>query len=184
MGNQANDHYAALERLYSERRWAEVEASAEILLTEADGHLRARVLLLLGHTRLHGFNDVGVAAEYYREVVASEPVEPLLGIAQNGLSQCLVAEGPSPTDAMPWLEEFAAPEIAQEPLQSFPGFIQPVETFENLTGSENQLLEAPAEPAGPSPSEMTDEPSKPKPLSPEESAELAKGLLRVVIQPN
>jgi hypothetical protein len=184
MGNQANDHYAALERLYSERRWAEVEASAEVLLAEADGDLRARVLLLLGHTRLHGFNDAATAAEHYRRVVAAEPEALLLGIAQDGLNQCLAAEGPSPSNAMPWLEAFAAPEIAQEPLQNFPGFIQPVETFENLTGSENQLLEAPAEPAGPSPSEMTDEPSKPKPLSPEESAELAKGLLRVVIQPN
>jgi hypothetical protein len=73
MAEQANDQYAALERLYSERRWAEVEASAEILLTEMDGDLRCRVLLLLAHTRLYGFNDAGIAAEHYRRVLAAEP---------------------------------------------------------------------------------------------------------------
>jgi hypothetical protein len=201
MGNQANDHYAALERLYSERRWAEVEASAEVLLAEADGDLRARVLLLLGHTRLHGFNDAATAAEHYRRVVAAEPEALLLGIAQDGLNQCLAAEGPCPADAMPWLQKIAGPEIAasgagpaptsnsaqeaaKETFQSFPGFIQPLETVENLTNSDSPLREASASPAGPSPAEITDEPGTPNQLSPKESAELAKGLLSVVIRPN
>ena len=183
---QASDHYAALERLYSERSWAEVEASAEILLAELDGELRSRVLLLLGHTRLYGFNDAGVAAEHYRQVLAAQPEALLVGIAQEGLNQCLAAkelspsEEPSPADAMPWLEqvaglEVASPEVAvQEPQPSFPGFMQPVETFKSLENRESPTEIA----AGP------DQPTQPTQLSPKESAELAKGLLGVVIRPN
>jgi len=168
--DQANDQYAALERLYSERRWAEVEASADVLLVELDGQLRSRVLLLLGHTRLYGFNDAGVAAEHYRQVLAAQPEALLIGIAQEGLNQCLATEEPSPSDAMPWLEQITAPEVAspevaaQKPQPRFPGFAQPVETFESLEESKN--------------------PEPPTQLSPKESAELAQGLLRVVIEPN
>jgi len=185
------DQYAALERLYSERRWAEVEASAEVLLAEIKGDLRSRVLLLLGHTRLYGYNDAGVAAEHYRQVLAAQPEALLVGIAQEGLNQCLAAqerspaEEPSPADAMPWLEQVAgpapanspAPEAATEPLQSFPGFVQPVETFKS---PEN--LESPSEIA--EARDQTTQPIQPAQLSPKESAELAKGLLGVVIRPN
>jgi len=186
LNDQSIDQYAALERLYSERRWAEVEASAKILLAEVDGDLRSRVLLLLGHTRLYGFKDAGEAAEHYRRVLAAEPEALLLSVAQAGLNQCLAAEeqspaeGPSPADAMPWLEQIAVPEVeasgsspapassaikasnpapeaAQEPLQSFPE-------------SESPLLTA--------------GPIQPTQLGPKESAELAKGLLGVVIRPN
>jgi hypothetical protein len=208
--HQATDRYAALERLYSERRWAEVEASAEVLLSEmdgavdrqgdgaGDGDLRSRLLLLLGHIRLYGFNDPGVAAEHYRQVLAAEPEVLLLGIAQEGLNQCLAVEEPSPSDAMPWLEQVAVPEVAasgtnspappsspalasspvpdadKEPLQSFPGFVQPVETFESVDNNEipTEIMES------------TDQPTQPTQLSPKESAELAKGLLSVVIRPN
>jgi hypothetical protein len=207
--DQANDQYAALERLYSERRWAEVEASAAVLLAEMDsgvddqgdgpavgtevGDLRSRVLLLLGHTRLYGFNDAGIAAEHYRQVLAAQPEALLLGIAQEGLNQCLAAaepspaQEPSPSDAMPWLEKIAVPEVdasgagpAKEAAQeqpSFPGFASPIETFESLENSE-------------SPTEISegrDQPTQPIQaieLSPKESAELAKGLLGVVIRPN
>ena len=184
------DQYAALERLYSERRWAEVEASAEILLAEIAGEvdgqgdgpevgdLRSRVLLLLGHTRLYGYNDAGIASEHYRQVLAAEPEALLLGIAQEGLNQCLAAEEPSPADAMPWLEQIAGPEVAaQEPLQSVPGFEQPVEPFESLENSESptEIAEGIDQPT---------QPTQPTQLSPKESAELAKGLLGVVIRPN
>ena len=208
--HQTNNRYAALERLYSERRWAEVEASAEVLLAEVDGavggqgdwagdgNLRARILLLLGHIRLYGFNDAGVAAEHYRRVLAAEPEALLIGIAQAGLNQCLATEELSPSDAMPWLEQIAVPEVsasgtkspapesspalasspasetAKEPLPSFPGFGQAVETSEVLDHNE-------------SPTEISVspvQPTQPSPLSPKESAELTKGLLGVVIRPN
>ena len=185
--DQANDQYAALERLYSNRRWAELEASAEVLIAEmdgavagqgdGDGDLRARVQLLLGHTRLYGFNDAGIAAEHYRQVLAAEPQALLLGIAQEGLNQCLATEQPSASDAMPWLEQTALPEVAAQELQpSFPGFAQPVETFESLESSE-------------SPTEIVESTDQiiqetQTQLSPKESAELAKGLLSVVIRPN
>jgi len=193
-----NNQYIALERLYSERRWTEVEADAALLLGaadgevdgKADGSLRARVLLLLGHTRLYGFNDAAGAAEHYRRVLGTETEPVLLGIAQAGLNQCLepasaidpgsVATGPSPSDAMPWLEQITAPEVAspevaaQKPQPRFPGFAQPVETFESLEDNE-------------SPTEISESPDQPIQaieLSPKESAELAQGLLRVVIEPN
>lgn len=175
--------YAALERLYSNRRWAELEASAEILLTEMDGDLRSRVLLLLGHTRLYGFNDAGVAAEHYRQVLAAEPQALLLGIAQEGLNLCLATEQPSPaqqpsaSDAMPWLEQTALPEVAAQELQpNFPGFASPVETFESLESSAypTEIVE--------STDQLIQETQTQ--LSPKESVELAKGLLSVVIRPN
>jgi len=187
MADQADDQYGALERLYSNRRWAELEASAEVLLAEmdgavagqgdGDGDLRARVQLLLGHTRLYGFNDAGVAAEHYRQVLAAEPQALLLGIAQEGLNQCLATKQPSASDAMPWLEQTALTEVAAQELQpSFPGFAQPVETFESLESSE-------------SPTEIVESTDQiiqetQTQLSPKESAELAKGLLSVVIRPN
>jgi hypothetical protein len=188
---QTNDQYAALERLYSERRWAEVEASAEVLLAEIEGDLRSRVLLLLGHTRLYGYNDAGVAAEHYRQVLAAQPEALLVGIAQEGLNQCLAAqerspaEEPSPADAMPWLEQVAgpapanspAPEAAREPLQSFPGFVQPVETFKSPENRESPSEIAEAR-------DQKTQPIQPAQLSPKESAELAKGLIGVVIRPN
>jgi hypothetical protein len=185
--DQANDQYAALERLYSNRRWAELEASAEVLIAEmdgavagqgdGDGDLRARVQLLLGHTRLYGFNDAGVAAEHYRQVLAAEPQALLLGIAQEGLNQCLATEQPSASDAMPWLEQTALTEVAAQELPpSFPGFAQPVEAFASLESSESptEIVE--------STDQLIQETQTQ--LSPKESAELAKGLLSVVIRPN
>ena len=175
--DQANDQYAALERLYSNRRWAELEASAEVLLTEMDGDLRARVQLLLGHTRLYGFNDACVAAEHYRQVLAAQPQALLLGIAQEGLNQCLATEQPSASDAMPWLEQTALTEVAAQELQpSFPGFASPVETFESLESSESptEIVES---------TDLLTQETQTQ-LSPKESAELAKGLLSVVIRPN
>ena len=181
MAEQANDQYAALERLYSERRWAEVEASAAVLLAELDGELRSRVLLLLGHTRLYGYKDAGVAAEHYRQVLAAEPEALLVDIAQEGLNQCLAAQEPSPADAMPWLEKIALPDVAaQEPLQSVPGVASPVEPFESLDKSESptEIAEGIDQLTQPT------KPIQPTQLSPKESAELAKGLLGVVIRPN
>ena len=181
MAEQANDQYAALERLYSERRWAEVEERAAVLLAELDGELRSRVLLLLGHTRLYGYKDAGIAAEHYRQVLAAEPEALLVGIAQEGLNQCLAAQVPSPADAMPWLEQIALPDVAaQEPLQSVPGFEQPVEPFESLENSESptEIAEGIDQLTQPT------KPIQPTQLSPKESAELAKGLLGVVIRPN
>ena len=183
--DKANNKYAALERLYSERRWTEVEESAAILLAEVDGEvdsqgdgagdgdLRARILLLLGHTRLYGFNDGSVAAEHYRQVLAAEPEALLLGIAQAGLNQCLATAEPS--NAMPWLEEIAGAEVAASGTKN----PDPV-----TSGAQESRA------AGPGPTTLADgpgqptQPTQPTQLSPKASAELAKGLLGVVIRPN
>ena len=82
---------------------------------------------------------------------------------------------------MPWLEKIAGPEVAgQEPLQSVPGVASPVEPFESLDKSESptEIAEGIDQLTQPT------KPIQPTQLSPKESAELAKGLLGVVIRPN
>jgi len=177
------DQYAALERLYSERRWAEVEASAEILLAEVDGDLRSRVLLLLGHTRLYGFKDAGGAAKHYRRVLAAEPEALLLSVAQAGLNQCLAAEGPSPADAMPWLEQIAAPEVEASGNSPAPASSAIKASNPTPEAAQEPLQSVPVS-EGPLPATEPDQPIQPTQLGPKESAELAKGLLGVVIRPN
>lgn len=105
-------HYAAIELAYSERRWTEVESLSQELLQElADDPadpLRLRLVLLLGHTRLYGMGDTAAAREHYTSVRdhGSEPT--LLEIAKQGLEQCLQMEQPTvstPTAAAPWLSD-------------------------------------------------------------------------------
>ena len=203
MPDQANDKYAALERLYSERRWAEVEASAAVLLPGMDGELRSRVLLLLGHTRLYGYNDAGVAAEHYRQVLAAEPEALLVGIAQEGLNQCLAAQEPSPSDAMPWLEQITAPEVAASDavlpshkpadgqIQHFPGLDQPVQSQQNLNQptatadqSEQAKINKTIKKADLNQDQTITELKNFSPLSLEDQAKLARGLLSVIIKAN
>jgi len=200
---QANDQYAALERLYSERRWAEVEASADVLLAEIEGELRSRVLLLLGHTRLYGYNDAGVAAEHYRQVLAAEPEALLLGIAQEGLNQCLAAQEQSTADAMPWLEQIPEPKVAasgdsqpsQKPadgqIQHFPGLDQPVQSQQNLNQptatadqSEQAKINKTIKKADLNQDQTITELKNFSPLSLEDQAKLARGLLGVIIKAN
>uniref|UniRef100_UPI00404865DD hypothetical protein n=1 Tax=Cyanobium sp. TaxID=2164130 RepID=UPI00404865DD len=207
MPDQTNDQYAALERLYSERRWAEVEASADVLLAEIDGDLRSRVLLLLGHTRLYGFNDAGVAAEHYRQVLAAEPEALLAGIAQEGLNQCLAAkelspaEEPSPADAMPWLEKIPDPKAAasgdSQPsqkstdgrIQQFHGLTKPFQSHQNLSepnidNSEQKKIDKAVEKEDLDQDPTMTELKNFSRLSLEDQSELARGLLGVIIKVN
>ena len=109
--------YAALEKLYSEGRWSEVEVASQSLLETLPwgGDWGARVVLLLGHTRLYGFADPEGAATHYKQVLgwceagegsnnSSEALQAnpealaiLKSIAAAGLAQCQ----PEPTDLRP-----------------------------------------------------------------------------------
>ncbi len=122
--------YAAIERVYSERQWAEVESLGEALLVDLPDDpadpLRLRVILLLGHTRLYGMGDVDTAKGYYRALLRRCTDPSLTQIAEQGLEDCGVVarqqeRGPhrpgepqAPADevqatssgaAMPWLDQ-------------------------------------------------------------------------------
>lgn len=81
--------YAAIERVYSEHEWSEVESLGEALLVDLPDDpadpLRLRVILLLAHTRLYGMGDVDTAKGYYRALLRHCTDPSLTQIAEQGL---------------------------------------------------------------------------------------------------
>ena len=179
--------YEAIERVYSERRWDDVARRSEELLLELPndpGHpLRQRLQLLLGHTYLYGYQDAATASGFYSRVHAATKEPVLLDIAALGLEQCASQTAtvkPAPTGtgarpAMPWLEQLGGSDPAAAAPATAPAVLA-VEVIE-----EPELIEvAQADPAQAEELELPSEPINR--LSPEEMAELSKGLLRVVIR--
>jgi hypothetical protein len=114
--------YSAIERAYSERRWAEVESLSQALLAELPPNptdpLQLRLVLLLGHTRLYGMADPPGARLYYESVVEHCQEPTLREIAQQGLEQCGRAGRPGGTvsqPAAPWLGSEHDPSQASAP---------------------------------------------------------------------
>ena len=174
--------------------------------------LRQRLQLLLGHTYLYGYQDRATATGFYSRVRAATQEPVLRDIADQGLEQCASQPAPPATSlefgpgqtpiaastggqafpfgnepvavgtaiasagsAMPWLEQLGGivpVEVVDEPelievAQADAATAQELEVAvskESLTGPEDRF----AEPVGGP--------------SPEELAELSKGLLRVVIR--
>lgn len=174
--------------------------------------LRQRLQLLLGHTYLYGYEDSATATGFYSRVRAATQEPVLRDIADQGLEQCASQAAPPATtlevgpgqppvaastggqafpfgnepvavgtaiasagSAMPWLEQLGGivpVEVVDEPelievAQADAATAQELEVAvskESLTGPEDRF----AEPVGGP--------------SPEELAELSKGLLRVVIR--
>ena len=185
--------YEAIERVYSKRQWDDVARLSEELLLELPNEpadpLRQRLQLLLGHTYLYGYQDRATAAGFYSRVRAATQ-EPLLrDIADQGLAQCAsqaappaktleVKSGQTPVEpinnsAMPWLEQLgsivAVPNLVVEVVDE-PELIE-VAQADAATAQELEVAvskESLTEPVGAP--------------SPEELAELSKGLLRVVIR--
>jgi len=179
--------YEAIERVYSERRWDDVARRSEELLLELPndpGHpQRQRLQLLLGHTYLYGYQDAATAAGFYSRVQAATKEPVLLDIAALGLEQCAsqtAAVNPAPTGtvtrpAMPWLEQLGG----SDPAAAAPATAPVVLAADVI--EEPELIEvAQADPAQAEELELPSEPINR--LSPEEMAELSKGLLRVVIR--
>ncbi|WP_254994566.1 hypothetical protein [Cyanobium sp. Aljojuca 7D2] len=190
--------YEAIERVYSERRWDDVARRSEELLLELPddaGHpLRQRLQLLLGHTYLYGYQDAATASGFYSRVHAATQEPVLLDIAALGLQQCTSQTATPPTPepapaeatsvampAMPWMEQLGGidpaaqatvPEVAVEVIEE-PELIAVAQA--NPASAEELDVAIRAESPAP-----TAEPIKG--LSPEEMAELSKGLLRVVIR--
>ena len=185
--------YEAIERVYSKRQWDDVARLSEELLLELPNEpadpLRQRLQLLLGHTYLYGYQDRATATGFYSRVRAATQ-EPLLrDIADQGLAQCAsqaappaktleVKSGQTPVEpinnsAMPWLEQLgsivAVPNLVVEVVDE-PELIE-VAQADAATAQELEVAvskESLTEPVGAP--------------SPEELAELSKGLLRVVIR--
>ena len=196
--------YEAIERVYSKRQWDDVAHLSEELLLELPNEpadpLRQRLQLLLGHTYLYGYEDRATATGFYSRVLAATQEPVLRDIAAQGLEHCAnqatppattleVGSGQTPTaastgSAMPWLEQLGGIEAAEVQVPNLvvevvhePELIEVAQadaaTAQELevTVSKESLAEPEerfAEPVG--------EPS------PEELAELSKGLLRVVIR--
>ena len=202
--------YEAIEGFYNERQWDDVASLSEALLVELPDDpshpLRQRLQLLLGHTYCYGYQDAQTATGFYSRVLAASEETMLREIAEQGLKQCInladIAVAPaevipdqSPaataatsatsataatavsagTAATPWMEQLG--EVGLTELGRSEVGLTEVEVIE-----EPELIElAQANPRTAEPVDLAILPLAAKP-SPEEIAELSKGLLRVVIR--
>lgn len=199
--------YEAIEGFYNGRQWDDVASLSEALLVELPDDpshpLRQRLQLLLGHTYCYGYQDAQTATGFYSRVLAASEETMLREIAEQGLKQCInladIAVAPaevipdqSPaataatsataatavsagTAATPWMEQLG--EVGLTELGRSEVGLTEVEVIE-----EPELIElAQANPRTAEPVDLAILPLAAKP-SPEEIAELSKGLLRVVIR--
>ena len=191
--NPLQQRYEAIERVYSERKWDVVIRLSEELILELPGDpadpLLQRLQLLLGHTYLYGYEDSATATGFYSRVRAATQ-EPLLrDIADQGLAQCAsqaatpaktleVKSGQTPVEpinnsAMPWLEQLGS-------IVAVPNLVvEVVDESELIEVAQADAATAQELEVAVSKESLTEPVGAP---SPEELAELSKGLLRVVIR--
>lgn len=183
--------YEAIEGFYNGRQWDDVASLSEALLVELPDDpshpMRQRLQLLLGHTYCYGYQDAQTATGFYSRVLAASEETMLREIAEQGLKQCInladiaVApaevtpdQSPAAKAATPWMEQLG--EVGLTELGRSELGLTEVEVIE-----EPELIElAQANPRTAEPVDLAILPLAAKP-SPEEIAELSKGLLRVVI---
>ncbi|MEB3185704.1 MAG: hypothetical protein VKM97_07450 [Cyanobacteriota bacterium] len=177
---QQHERYAAIELLYSEGRWPEVLAAGEALLaslaTLQHQPLRCRLQLLIGHTLLYGLADPDGAEQRYRAVLQNSDDAVVREIADRGLQDCS-EQGPAAAErkpaaaAMPWLADLDAgpqPAAAPEPIAASSITEEPEPRTAPLSASAVNTLALLRQP-------------NPSQLDPEAMAELARGLLEVVL---
>ena len=200
--------YEAIEGFYNGRQWDDVASLSEALLVELPDDpshpMRQRLQLLLGHTYCYGYQDAQTATGFYSRVLAASEETMLREIAEQGLKQCInladIAVAPaevtpdqSPaakadtaaTAATPWMEQLGEVGLGEVPQPEL-GLAELGLTELGLTEveviEEPELIElAQANPRTAEPVDLAILPLAAKP-SPEEIAELSKGLLRVVIR--
>jgi hypothetical protein len=199
------DRYAAIERLYSLGQWQQVLDESEALLAGLTGNnassLRQRLLLLQGHTRLHGLGQIDAASALYQQVLDSQPEPVLLAVAQQQLAR---AQTMTET-ADPAVEPAVEPAPGEPTLlsQAFPFTAEAVGTAPpGQPAAAAPWLESSSQPAAAAPTpveviEVIEEPEQIAvhqadpdraqivdlaPWSPAEEAELARGLLEVVLR--
>ena len=189
--------YEAIERVYSKRQWDDVARLSEELLLELPNEpadpLRQRLQLLLGHTYLYGYQDRATSNGFYSRVRAATQ-EPLLrDIADQGLAQCAsqaappaktleVKSGQTPVEpinnsAMPWLEQLGSIVAAEVQVPNL--VVEVVDESELIEVAQADAATAQELEVAVSKESLTEPVGAP---SPEELAELSKGLLRVVIR--
>jgi hypothetical protein len=210
MSSPQDQAYINIERAYGEGKFSEALRQAEALLPllptdRADGRTE-RLQLLMGHIHLYGLGAPERAADHYQTVHAATADPAYRQLAQQGLVLCQNAPTAEPAamaepipaaaaPAMPWLEQLQAPGATAEPVQphnpyaataASPWLEQPRQAPKAAAPEPVAPLPAPsAEPSEPSePSEPAEEPPAESPLAfdPAEEAELAKGLLKVVLR--
>ena len=197
--------YEAIEGFYNGRQWDDVASLSEALLVELPDDpshpLRQRLQLLLGHTYCYGYQDAQTATGFYSRVLAASEETMLREIAEQGLKQCInladIADAPAEVTpdqspaatvaisatavaaATPWMEQLGEVGLGEVP--------QPELGLAELGLTEVEVIEEPelielaqANPRTAEPVDLAILPLAAKP-SPEEIAELSKGLLRVVI---
>ena len=195
--NPLQQRYEAIERVYSERKWDVVIRLSEELILELPGDpadpLLQRLQLLLGHTYLYGYEDSATATGFYSRVRAATQ-EPLLrDIADQGLAQCAsqaappaktleVKSGQTPVEpinnsAMPWLEQLGSIVAAEVQVPNL--VVEVVDESELIEVAQADAATAQELEVAVSKESLTEPVGAP---SPEELAELSKGLLRVVIR--
>ncbi|QPN71421.1 hypothetical protein [Synechococcus sp. CBW1108] len=171
--------------------------------------LRQRLQLLLGHTYCYGYQDAQTATGFYSRVLAASEETMLREIAEQGLKQCInladIAVAPaeatpdqSPaataassatavtagTAATPWMEQLGEVGRGKVGRGKVP---QPEVGLTEVGLTEVEVIEEPElielAQANPRTAEAVDLAILPVAAqpSPEEIAELSKGLLRVVI---
>jgi hypothetical protein len=199
--------YRSVELAYSQGRFQEAKAQAEALLGEAEsdltGERRQRLQLLLGHIHFHGLRQPELAAALYRDVLETAEDPTTRDLAAQGVSFCEQAlqeppaEAPASVAAMPWLKEPAAAGVPAAPAASADSFQVKVKpepeaepAREPAARPESLALEAPAlaPPVEEVRVRVLEEETEPEPPAPDitfteaEEAELARGLLRVVLR--
>ena len=208
MAASLQERYAALERDYSNGQWQAVLTASETLLQELlttpSVPLRCRVDLLIGHTWRYGLGELAAAAESYARVLVSEPEAVVRAIAEQEWQQCqalLAAATAAATAAttagaaMPWLEALGGvgPATAQAPVE--PAHLAMAPFQRPMAAAPSTTVEVIDEPeqiavhlADPRLTTMLDlvvqpdpDSDQPSAFSPEDEAELRKGLLRVVL---
>jgi len=172
--------YREVELSYSEGRFQEALQQADALLEqqalgESDPRTE-RLKLILGHIHLHGLQQPERAIDHYRDVLDTGSTPTYLDLAQQGMALCQeafaqaatmeqgMAAVPIVTPAMPWLLDSASGSTELDLDLS----IEPVR-IEELGFGAGATKPAPV-PA-----------RSPLAVDPLAEADLAKGLLRVVL---
>jgi hypothetical protein len=172
--------YRAVELSYSEGRFDEALQEAEALLEQEDrggGDPRTeRLKLILGHIHLHGLRQPAQAVGFYQDVLATGTTSTYVELAEQGLALCqqafaqeaaserAVMAEKAVAPAMPWLLESATGQAAED---------------QDLSIEAVRVEELTFEPSGASNAPISRK--SPLTVGPAEEAELAKGLLRVVL---
>jgi hypothetical protein len=206
MSSPQDQAYINIERAYGEGKFSEALRLAEALLPllptdRADG-LAERLQLLMGHIYLYGLGAPELAAGHYQSVHDASADPAYRQLAQQGLVLCQNAPTPEPAamaeplpaaaaPAMPWLEQLHDPGATAVPVQphtaASPWLEQPQQEPKAAAAEPMEapppLTAEPSEPSEPA-EELADKPPAESPLAfdPAEEAELAKGLLKVVLR--